>query len=174
MERIIQEELLIRTREQLNEHQHGFLANKSCTTNLISLSDSINTALHNKIGTDIIYFDFQKAFDTVKHDLILKKLKNQFNINGCLLRFISNYLKDRTQRVVLENCYSAFKPVNSGVPQGSILGPLLFILFINDISEGIDPKTNISLHTDDTKLWREMSSERDCTILQSDIDKLNN
>ena len=118
------------------------------------------------------YFDFQKAFDTIKHDLILKKLKNQFSINGCLLRFISNYLKDRSQRVVLENCYSAFKPVNSGVPQGSILGPLLFLLFINDISEGLDHKTNISLYADYTKLWREMSSERDCTILQFDIDKL--
>ena len=174
MERIIQDELLARTRDQLNEHQHGFLANKSCTTNLISLSDSINTALHNKIGTDIIYFDFQKAFDTVRHDLILMKLKNQFNINGCLLRFISNYLKDRTQRVVLENCYSTVRPVNSGVPQGSILGPILFLLFINDIADGIDAKTNISLYADDTKLWREMSSEKDCTILQSDIDKLNN
>ena len=163
MERIIRDELLICTREKLNEHQHRFLANKSCTTNLISLSDSINIALNNKIGTDIIYFDFQKAFDTVKH-LIQKKLKNQFSINGCLLRFTSNYLKDRTQRVVLESCYSAFKPVNSGVPQGSILGPLLFLMFINDISEGLDPKTNISLYADDTKLWREMSSERDCTI----------
>ena len=175
MERIIQDELLARTRDQLNGHQHGFLANKSCTTNLISLSDSINTALHNKIGTDIIYFDFQKAFDTVRHNLILMKLKNQLkNINGCLLRFISNYLKDRTQRVVLENCYSTTKPVNSGVPQGSILGPILFLLFINDIADGIDAKTNISLFADDTKLWREMSSEKDCAILQSDIDKLNN
>ena len=88
MEKIVQDELLALTRDQLNEHLHGFLANKSCTTNLISLSDSINTALHNKIGMDIIYFDFQKAFDTVRHDLILMKLKNQFNINGCLLRFI--------------------------------------------------------------------------------------
>ena len=75
MERIIQDELLIRTREHLNDHQHGFLTNKSCTTNLISLSDSINVALHNNVGSDIIYFDFQKAFDTVNHDLILMKLK---------------------------------------------------------------------------------------------------
>ena len=174
MERIIQDELLIRTREQLNEHQHGFLTSKSCTTNLIELTDSINIALHNKIGSDIIYFDFQKAFDTVTHDLILMKLRNQFNINGYLLRFISSYLKDRTQRVILENSFSTFKPVNSGVPQGSILGPLLFLLFINDISDGLDPKTNISQYADDTKLWRAMNSERDCEILQSDVDKLSN
>ena len=108
MERIVQDELLIRTREQLNEHQHGFLTSKSYTTNLIELTDSINIALHNKIGSDIIYFDFQKAFDTVTHDLILMKLGNQFNINGYLLRFISGYLKDRTQRVILENSFFHF------------------------------------------------------------------
>ena len=174
MERIIQDELLIRTRHLMKEHQHGFLANKSCTTNLVDLTDSINIDLHNKIGTDIIYFDFQKAFDTVNHDLILMKLKNQFNINGCLLRFISSYLKDRTQRVVLENNYSTFKPVHSGVPQGSILGPLLFLLFINDIADDINSETRISQYADDTKLWRAMNSESDCEILQSDIDKLNN
>ena len=216
MERIIQDELLIRTRHLMNDHQHGFLANKSCTTNLIDLFDSINIDLHNKIRTDIIYFDFQKAFDTVKHDLILMKLRNQFNINGCLLRFISlylkdrrnqfningcllrfislylkdrrnqfningclhrfisSYLKDRTQRVVLENNYSTFKPVHSGVPQGSILGPLLFLLFINDIADDINTETRISQYADDTKLWRAMNSESDCEILQSDIDKLNN
>ena len=99
---------------------------------------------------------------------------NQFNINGYLLRFISGYLKDRNQRVKLENSFSTFKPVNSGVPQGSILGPLLFLLFINDISDGLDPKTNISQYADDTKLWRAMNSERDCEILQSDVDKLSN
>ena len=165
MERITQDKLLIRTREQLNEHQHGFLTNKSCTTNLIDLTDSINTALHCKIGGDIIYFDFQKAFDTVRHDLILMKLKNQFNINGYLLRFISSYLKGRTQRVVLKNSYSTFKPVDSGVPQVSILGPILFLLFINHIADGINPGTNISQYADDTKLWRAMNSERDCEIL---------
>ena len=71
------------------------------------------------------------------------KLKNQFNINGCLLRFISSYLKDRTQRVVLENNCSNFKPVHSKVPQGSILGPLLFLLFINDIADDINTETRI-------------------------------
>ena len=174
MEEIIQDELLIQTRHLMKEHQHGFLANKSCTTNLVNLSDSINIDLHNKIGTDIIYFDFQKAFDTVKHDLILMKLKNQFNINGCLLRFISSYLKDRTQRVVLENDCSSFKPVHSGVQQGSKIGPLLFLLFINDIADDINTETRILQYADDTKLWRAMNSESDCKILQSDIDKLNN
>ena len=168
MERIIQDELLIRTRHLMNDHQHGFLANKSCTTNLVDLSDSINIDLHNKIGTDIIYFDFQKAFNNVKHDLILVKLKNQFNINGCLLRFISSYLKDRTQRVVLENNYSTFKPVHSGVPQGSILGPLLFLIFINDILDDINTETRISQYADDSRLWRAINSESDCEILQSD------
>ena len=158
MERIIQDELLIRTRHLMNEHQHGFLANKSCTTTLIDLSDSINIDLHNKIEADIIYFDFHKAFDTVKHDLILMKLRNQFNINGCLLRFISSYIKDRTQRVVLKNNYSTFKPVHSGVPHGSILGPLLFLLFINDIADDINTETRISQYADDTKPWRVMNS----------------
>ena len=74
----------------------------------------------------------------------------------------------------MKTVFSTFKPVNSGVPQGPILGPLLFVLFINDISDGLDPKTNISQYADDTKLWRAMNSERDCEILQSDVDKLSN
>ena len=136
------------------------------------MTDDISTLLHNNIGCDIIYFDFQKAFDTVKHDLILKKLKYQFNIDSTLLRFISDYLKNRMQRVLLENSFSDFKPVVSGVPQGSILGPLLFALFINDISHGLDPNTKINLYADDTKIWRGMYSEYDCHILQEDINKL--
>ena len=111
-------------------------------------------------------------FDTVNHDLLLAKLKTNFKIEGRLLKFVANYLKDRRQRVVLDNTLSEYHTVNSGVPQGSILGPLFFVLFINDISTVISPGTNICLYADDTKIWCQMQSENDCKILQNDIDCL--
>ena len=130
MERIIQEDILDRCHELINPLQHGFLSNRSCTTNLLNLIDDIACNLYNDTGTDIIYFDFAKAFDTVNHDLLLNKLKNKFNIDGRMLKFLTNYLKNRTQRVGMENELSEPQNVLSGVPQGSILGPLLFALFM--------------------------------------------
>ena len=140
---------------------------------MISLVEDVAFSLHNRIGTDIIYFDFAKAFDTVIHDLLLRKLKYNFEIDGRMLKFLCNYLSNRKQRVVLSNKFSSCLPVQSGVPQGSILGPLLFILFINDIYETISPETKISLYADDTKIWRNMKSYQDCIILQNDIDSLH-
>ena len=90
-----------------------------------------------------------------------------------MLKFLCNYLSNRKQRVVLSNKFSSCLPVQSGVPDGSILGPLLFILFINDIYETISPETKISLYADDTKIWRNMKSYQDCIILQNDIDSLH-
>ena len=99
MERIIQDELLTKTQEFISSEQHGFISSRSCNSNLISLTDNIASNLYNDIGTEIIYFDFAKAFDSVNHDLLLKKLKNKFNIDARLLKFLVNYLKNRRQRV---------------------------------------------------------------------------
>ena len=140
--------------------------------NLIQLIDDVAQSLHKNIDTDIIYFDFAKAFDTVSHDIILHKLKTKFKIDGRLLNFFQDYLKKRKQRVVLDNTVSDILDVYSGVPQGSILGPLLLILFINDIYDRIDPSTGICLYADDTKIWKSISSENDCKTLQTDVNGL--
>ena len=118
---------------------------------------------------DVVYFGFATAFDSVNHDCILEKLKYQFNIDGFLLKFIKEYLKDRKQRVVVDNESSYTLDVKSGVPQGSILGPLLFVIFINDIKTIVSPGTKIALYADDTKILRQMQSKYDYDILQSDI-----
>ena len=172
-ERILYDELLTRTIDKIDKRQHGFLRNRSCNSNLLLFTESIVRALHEKIGTDIIYFDFAKAFDTVSHDLILKKLKTQYNIDGTLLKFFTDYLRSRKQRVILDNVISESVNVLSGVPQGSILGPLLFVLFINDIYANIDNDSNIALFADDTKIWRDINSESDCETLQNDINMLS-
>ena len=116
MENIIQEELLSKTRDLISPAQHGFLSGKSCATNLITLTEDIATNLHNDTGIDVIYFDFAKAFDTVKHDLLLYKLKNHYKIDARLLKFLTNYFQNRHQRTSLENVFSNYLPVKSGVP----------------------------------------------------------
>ena len=172
MERIIHEEITIKVMPLNDKRPHGFLPNRSCSANLAQLTDDVAQSLHRNIGTDLIYFDFAKAFDTVSHDIILRKLKQKFNIDGRLLKFLQDYLAHRRQKVILDNVSSYILNLNSGVPQGSILGPLLFIIFINGIYDCIDPNTKILQYADDTKIWRPILSEHDCEILQTDVNKL--
>ena len=154
--------------------QHGFLPEKSCTTQMVPFVDNLALGIQEKSRNDVIYFDFAKAFDSVNHDVILHKLKHQFKVDGTMLNFLKSYLKDRTQRVLIGGVQSGIVNVNPGVPQGSILGPLLFVLFINDMQSCISPNTNITLYAEDTKIWRNIIDHADNEALQNDIDVLHN
>ena len=173
MEKIIRNELYNACQTLIHESQHGFLPGKSCLTQMTNVIDDISSSLNKRHDVDMVYFDFAKAFDSVNHDIILQKLKSQFKIDGIMLKFIKEYLRDRTQKVVIGDMSSSPLPVDSGVPQGSILGPLLFVLFINDIYTCVSDGTNIALYADDTKIWRKIISETDCILLNNDIDSLN-
>ena len=173
-EKIVKDELMTKCRHKLNTNQHGFMPRKSCTTQMLTFVDSLSLSINDNIRTDVIYFDFAKAFDSVNHDIILKKLKHQFDIDGTLLKFIKNYLKDRKQCVVIGGAQSESKNVRSGVPQGSIIGPLLFVLFINDMQDYVSEGTHIALYADDTKIWRRINNWSDHEIIQNDIDALFN
>ena len=171
-ENIIRDELMHKCEHLLNDNQHGFLPQRSCTTQLVTFNDSLAVSLNDNIRTDVIYFDFAKAFDSVNHDIILRKLRDKFAINGTLLKFLVNYLENRKQCVVIGGAKSGLKNVTSGVPQGSILGPLLFVIFINDMINSISLGTNIALYADDTKIWRKIENWSDHDILQKDINNL--
>ena len=172
-EKCIRKELCSAYEPYLNPRQHGFINSKSCTTQLVPFTYDLTSGLNNKAKLDIIYFDFAKAFDSVSHDLILKKLRDKFKIDGLMLRFIKSYLQDRQQEVIVGGVKSGVLPVKSGVSQGSLLGPLLFVIFINDMFNCVSNDTSTALYADDTKIWREIGSLEDNFALQNDIDTLN-
>ena len=118
---------MIRCNVLIDQRQHEFLSGKSCGTQLIGFCDSLALSFNNIIRTDVIYFDFAMTFDSVKHDIILYKLKDQFYIDGILLAFLVYYLKDRSQSFVLGDSILSTKIATSRVPQGSILGYLSHI-----------------------------------------------
>ena len=154
------------------EEQHGFSPQKSTTTNLLCYKDFISSSFDDNVQVHSIYTDFHKAFDTVSHELLLLKMSRQFGITGNELTWFCSYLSHRYQRVVIGGTESDWVPVISGVPQGSILGPSLFIMYVNDLSSCLR-SSECLLFADDVKIFKRISSANDCLDLQTDLNALS-
>ena len=153
----------------LYDLQHGFRQKRSCETQLIQLVEDLGRQLVQGKQIDLVLLDFSKAFDKVNHLKLLFKL-SQHGVKGNTLNWIRAFLLGRTQAVVLEGERSSEVPVTSGVPQSSVLGPLLFLLYINDLPQNI--QSQVRLFVDDTAVYLTVSSFKDVNILQADLDTL--
>ena len=153
----------------LYDLQHGFRQKRSCEKQLIQLVEDLGRQLVQGKQIDLVLLDFSKAFDKVNHLKLLFKL-SQHGVKGNTLNWIRAFLLGRTQAVVLEVERSSEVPVTSGVPQGSVLGPLLFLLYINDLPQNI--QSQVRLFADDTAVYLTVSSFKDVNILQADLDTL--
>ena len=153
----------------INNVQHGFVRNRSCVTQLLGVLNDTGKSLDSNKQVHVLHLDISKAFDSVDHAILLQKFQ-WHGINGSFLRWLESYLNDRQQRVV----FSSWSPVSSGVPQGSIHGPLLFVIFMKDLSDNLSSITNSALYEDDSKSYSEIRSADNCQSLQEDLTMLEN
>ena len=150
----------------LSKFQHGFIKARSCTTQLLAVLDDWTDAIEQGENVDATYIDYAKAFDTVPHRRLLTK-RSGYGIGGKLLKWIAAFLEGRRQRVIVNGSKSSWTPVTSGIPQGSVLGPLLFVCYINDMPENIT--STAYMFADDTKVCRNIRTHIDREVLQSDL-----
>lgn len=155
---------------QLNIHQHGFVRGRSTITNLFCVTQYISNIVDAGGQVDVIYTDISKAFDRLDHDILLQTLA-AFGFSPKLITFFTSYLTNRCQFVEYHGFKSFTYYANSGVPQGSILGPLLFIMYINSITDAID--VNCLLYADDLKIFCDINNADDCVKLQHNINAVS-
>ena len=150
-----------------SDNQYGFMGGCPTTLQLLKVLDHWTEILDHGGSVDCIYMDFMKAFNKVPHKRLLHKLK-RYGINGNAVNWITAFLTDRRQRIQVNGTYSDWATVLSGIPQGSVLGPLLFVIYINDLPD--IPKNSITyLFADDTKIYKEVRGRNDCDALQEDL-----
>jgi len=159
--------------QQLNKvittRQHGFINGRSTITNLFQFTSDVSSALDGRNQVDVIYLDFSKAFDSVPHAVLLNKLK-QTGFSTDLIKFFCSYFDNRSQFVYYNGHSSILSKISSGVVQGSNLGPILFTLFINNITDIVSVQT--LMYADDVKIFCNVKNVFDCINLQNDLDKI--
>ena len=171
LERNIRETIVnhLNSHNLLSDCQFGFRKNRNTILQLLTVLEDWTDYIDNDSQIDTIYLDFRKAFDSVPHKRLIHKVK-AYGITGSLLQWLENFLQNRRQRVVLNGNFSQWQDVLSGIPQGSILGPILFIIFVNDIPDAVG---NIcKLFADDCKLYKSIKTVTDQEELQKDLDSL--
>ena len=149
-------------------NQHGFRKRRSCESQLIATINDLSSNLEQGNQTDMILLDFSKAFDKVNHHSLLRKIHN-YGIRNNVYFWIKSFLSNRSQRVQVDGVLSQPAKVTSGVPQGTVLGPLLFLFYINDLPKYVSPGTEVRLFADDSALYRKIDSPNDHLQLQADL-----
>ena len=152
-EKLVYKQLInyIEKHKILSEFQFGFRKDHSIEQAIIEITDNLKNSIDNNLFTCGVFLDFAKAFDTVNHKILLSKLE-RYGIRGIALQWFTSYLKDRQQYVSIGDTKSSMQSVICGIPQGSTLGPLLFLLYINDISNSSD-KLSFRIFADDTNIF---------------------
>ena len=156
----------------ITNKQFGFREGRSCVTNLISFYSRVIDVIQERDGwVDCVYLDLKKAFDKVPHKRLIWKIEHIGGVGGPILEWMKNFLTKREMRTVVRGTKSSWLEVTSGVPQGSVLAPIMFIIYINDMTEGVTSYMN--MFADDAKLLRKVADEDDCVALNQDLEKIS-